>query len=84
MARRSPATIWLEADFARKKWEQRHNPSERELFQLIDSHYDWCKCQIDGTFNSKATSFVTFDYDDSPDMEDWEIGPDEVPPKWIA
>jgi hypothetical protein len=78
---------WLERSYARKDKSRRANPSERELFQLIEQHFSWCKCQEDGTFNTKATSFVSFD-DDDYDYSDlayyYGIPEGEEPPKWIA
>jgi hypothetical protein len=80
---------WLERDFFRKEvMGTQANPSERELFQLIEDHYaDWCKCERGGdnglfVFHTKASSEITFDWNEY--LDEWGIPPDEEPPRWIA
>jgi hypothetical protein len=61
------------------------NPSERELFQLIEDHYAWCKCEWnEGLYAShtKASSEITFEWNEY--LNEWGIPPDEEPPRWIA
>ena len=80
------AVEWLVQDFAaRKALGIYANPSERELFQLIEDHYGWCKCEGgEGLYAShtKASSEILFDYNEY--LDEWGIPEDEEPPRWIA
>ena len=79
------AVAWLEQDFTiRKVMGMEGNPSERELFQIIEDHYAWCKCNtgLDNAAHTKSSSTITFDYNEY--LEEWKIPADEEPPKWIA
>src|ERR1022692_1334476 len=79
------AVAWLEQDFTvRKAMGMEENPSERQLFQIIEDHYAWCKCERggDNAAHTKSSSTITFDYNEY--LEEWQIPSDEEPPRWIA